>query len=72
VESQIRTFVEAVAARARTEPDLQDFLTWTAGTLEYWLHIIAGAVGRRMGWASKTEVPYITGCPAPTAKTDTK
>jgi hypothetical protein len=72
VEPALDEFVDAIAARAEAEPDLDSFLSWTAGTLEYWLHIIASCVGNRSGWASRTEVPYITGCPSPTAKTDTK
>jgi hypothetical protein len=72
VDPRIEELVEGIATRAAAEPDLEDFLCWTAGTLEYWLHIIASSVGRRLGWASTTEVPYITGCPAATAKTDTK
>ena len=69
---QIEAFVDNIAERIAAEPDLDDFLTWTAGTLEYWVHIVASSVGRRIGWASTTEVPYITGSPALGTKTDTK
>ena len=56
----------------QAEPDLDDFLSWNGGTLEYWLHILVSSVGRRMGWASTTEVPYNTERPAGATKTKTK
>lgn len=68
VDDLVRRIVE----RLEAEPDLDDFLSWTAGTLEYWIHIIASSVGKRIGWASSTEVPYVTGCPSPRAKSDEK
>jgi hypothetical protein len=43
--------------------DINYFLAWTAGTLEYWVHILAGSVGKQLGWASNTEVPYVTAAP---------
>ncbi len=72
MDDRVASFVGHVAERLSAEPDLDDFLGWTAGTLEYWVHIVAASVARRQGWASRTEVPYITGCPSPTAKSDTK
>lgn len=72
VHPAVAELTKGVADRVAVEPDLDDFLAWTAGTLEYWVHIIASSVGRRMGWASSTEVPYITGCPSPRSKSDEK
>jgi hypothetical protein len=65
-------FVAALADRFTAEPDLDDFLLWWGGTLEYTFHIIASSIGRRAGWASRSEVPYITACLAPSAKTNVK
>jgi hypothetical protein len=72
MDDRICEFTEGIAQRLSREPDLDDFLLWNAGTLEYWVHIVASSVGRRLGWSSETEVPYITDCPSPRAKSDTK
>ena len=45
---------------------------WNAGTLEYWLHILVSGLGPSRGWAARTEVPYITACPAPSSKSGVK
>lgn len=69
---QVLELVREIAERLQTEPDLDDFLGWTAGTLEYWIHIVASSVARRHGWASRTEVPYITAFPNSGSKSSTK
>lgn len=46
VDARVAKFVERVAGRLAAEPDLDDFLGWSAGTLEYWIHIVAASVGR--------------------------
>jgi hypothetical protein len=69
---QVQQLADGIARRISSEPDLDDFLAWTAGTLEYWIHIISSSVGNRLGWASSTEVPYITAAPNPGTKSNTK
>ncbi len=51
---------------------LDDFLLWNAGALEYWVHVLISSVGHEVGWAARTEIPYITDCPAPTAGSNEK
>lgn len=62
--------------RCAAEPGLNDFLLWWGGTLEYWVHVVASSVGNevvgRDGWAARSEIPYITGSPALSAKTPVK
>jgi hypothetical protein len=69
---RIVDLVDAVGNRCRDQPHLDDFLLWNAGTLEYWLHIEISSIGQEVGWAARTEVPYLTGCPSPTSKSDEK
>jgi hypothetical protein len=69
---QVEQLAAGIARRINAEPDLDDFLAWTAGTLEYWVHVIASSVGKSQGWASSTEVPYITAAPNPGTKSNSK
>lgn len=65
--------VEATVDRCAAAEDLDDFLLWWGGTLEYWVHVIASGVGNRAAaWAARSEVPYVTGSPALSSKTDVK
>ena len=64
-ENRLAVLVESVAARCREQPHLDDFLLWNAGTLEYWLHVLTSSVGNEHRWAARTEVSYLTDCPAP-------
>lgn len=69
---QLADFVAGVIDRCEAEPHLDDFLLWAGGTLEYWVHIVASSVGQAKRWAARTEIPYITGAPALSAKTPKK
>lgn len=71
-DPRVLELVREIAERLQAEPDLDDFLAWTAGTLEYWIHIVASSVAGRHGWASRTEVPYITASPNAGSKSSTK
>lgn len=64
--------LDEVGTRIAQEPDLDDFLGWWGGTLEYWIHILTAAVARRSAWAARSEIPYVTGAPAASAKTPLK
>lgn len=68
----IAEVLNALGDRMAAEPNLTDFLLWVGGTLEYWIHILFSQVGNERGWACRSEVPYITGAPAPTSKTGVK
>ena len=72
IDERVLEFSLEIATRLREEPDLDDFLAWRAGTLEYWIHIVASSVASRQGWASRTEVPYVTAAPNPGTKSNTK
>ncbi len=72
VPTRVRDFCEALSARLKQEPDLEHFLRWWGGTLEYWIEIAAAAVGRQFGWTAHSEIPYITDCPSPRSKTNVK
>jgi hypothetical protein len=65
-------YVSEVIDRLAAEANLDDFLLWAGGTLEYWVHIVASSIGQSQSWAARTEVPYITGAPAVSAKTPRK
>lgn len=69
---RLAAFVSAVVDRLEAEPNLDDFLLWLGGTLEYWVHIAASSVGQSEEWAARSEIPYITGAPATSAKTPKK
>lgn len=72
VPEAVGDLIGDVSSRCFAEPDVDDFLLWWGGTLEYWIHVIASGIGRRTGWASQSEIPYITGCPAPSSKSNVK
>lgn len=71
-DGRVAELAQQIAERLGCEPDLDDFLAWTAGTLEYWIHIVASSVAARRGWASRTEVPYVTAAPNPGTKSNIK
>lgn len=71
-DDRVTEFAREIAERLRSGPDLDDFLAWTAGTLEYWVHVVASSVASRRGWASRTEVPYVTAAPNQGTKSNTK
>ena len=71
-DGRVAGLAQGIAERLGSEPDLDDFLAWTAGTLEYWIHIVASSVAARHGWASRTEVPYVTAAPNPGTKSNIK
>lgn len=68
----VNEFCSALAERLGREPDLEHFLCWWGGTLEYWIEIVAAGIGRQFGWTAHSEIPYITGCPSPSSKTNVK
>ncbi|HEV2125492.1 MAG TPA: hypothetical protein VGW38_22300, partial [Chloroflexota bacterium] len=37
---ELETLVQALVRRVQGDVHLDDFLSWTAGTLEYWLHVM--------------------------------
>ncbi len=70
---RLRRLFDEIVARCAAEPGLDDFLLWWGGTLEYWVHVVASGVGNHSaGWAARSEIPYVTGVPASSAKTDVK
>lgn len=55
---RVLALVDGIVARLAAEPDVDDFLLWRGGTLEYWIHIVASIVGNRIGtWAARSEIP---------------
>lgn len=65
-------FVSELAERLAGEPDLDDFLSWRGGTLEYWLQLVTIGVARRHGWVADTEIPYVTGRPSSRSRSNVK
>lgn len=73
---RLERLVTGVVDRCTSEPNLDDFLLWWGGTLEYWIHVVASSVGHQLvgpgGWSARSEIPYITASPALSAKTPVK
>lgn len=71
-DARVSELFEAIANRLAEEPDLEHFLSWWGGTLEYWIEIVASVVGKRYGWTAHSEIPYVTGSPSAGSKTNVK
>jgi hypothetical protein len=70
--AQLATFAQAMIGRCAGDEHVDDFLLWTGGTLEYWVHIAASGVGQAHRWAARSEIPYVTAAPAKSSKTPVK